>query len=229
MTPTPKAFLQLSGGLLFLTVAACVVLVTGHISVFIRNLDERSSAVVTMSAHTFSQADRLLNNANQFVDDTYYDNYSNVQTTGVLLREMSEVVRETRESLLPEITASLKESRKLVAELRAEVGPTSVAVRKDLDKVANLVGTLEEQIKVSSPKVDETITELVRVLDDVGNLLESEHIAGTLSNVDKTTQHLSNSAESVDIALRPLREKTKLIKLILMRAAGMVKLAINPF
>lgn len=185
--------------------------------------------VDAVSAKLSAQDERLskiLDNVNSFVDETYYDNYANVQTTAVLLRELTETVRVAREELLPESTKLIKEATSLVASIKEDSHDMTVDAQGTLNNIDVLLTNVNEQVSSGSSKAGKTAEALEQALRSLDALLANKDNAAILSNVEKTTRHLGESAESVDIALRPWREKAKMLKAILSKALSMIR--INP-
>jgi len=64
---------------------------------------------------------------------------------------------------------------------------------------------------------------LGRKLSGSEPLIEDPDIQKILASSADTSEHLAESAKSVDIAMRPWRERANLLKTILLKAVGMVK------
>jgi hypothetical protein len=99
-----------------------------------------------------------------------------------------------------------------LACLKAALDPLAAALRG----ITVLEATLNEQIKAGSPKVQATLEALTKAIADTDKLIASDDIRQTLS-------HVEHSAESIDIALMPLRKKLSLLKSVVEKALGMVK------
>jgi hypothetical protein len=64
---------------------------------------------------------------------------------------------------------------------------------------------------------------LAQAVKDFDALLADPHVQEILANTAKTSDHIAESAKSVDIALRPWRQKANQLKMILGKLAGMLK------
>jgi ABC-type transporter Mla subunit MlaD len=174
------------------------------------------------------QVGQVLNNVNQFVDDTYLDNYANVQSTTEILHTIAEILRTTQLEIMPQVKDLLAESKLLVGSMQKDldrVTDDSSGVLQELQKTlanaSTLIQTLEEEVKQNSSKAQDTAVQLARVLEDLDKLLADKNIAQTIENVQESTK-------SVDIMLRPLRAKAALLKTVLSKVFGMFKINV-PF
>jgi hypothetical protein len=113
-----------------------------------------------------------------------------------------------------------------LAQLTASADGALAPLADALKKIGALTDTLNDQIKTGSPKATQTFDSLNRAIADFSKLLEDPNIQAILASSAKTSDHLANSAESLDIAMRPWRERAHLLKTILEKAAGMIKLVI---
>jgi hypothetical protein len=167
-------------------------------------------------------------------DAFMYDVYANTETTTVLLHEAQQVVHEVRTKTLPEVDGLLTESTALLHSMQTDLHgllgeevPTSVrALNGDLEALAALVQTLDTQVKAGSPEAFKTIAKINKGLDDADALLSDPDVKATLANVNKATGHTASALETVDIVMKPWRERVGMLKLILGKAFGMLKLTI---
>jgi hypothetical protein len=97
-----------------------------------------------------------------------------------------------------------------------------------LENTSSLIQTLQEQVKAGSPEAIKTIQAATKSLDDLDKILANPSIKTTLDSTAKTSVSIAGSAESVDIALRPLREKARLLKVVLLKTLEVLKITV-PF
>ena len=68
-----------------------------------------------------------------------------------------------------------------------------------------------------------TFHQLDLAIGNVNTLLEDPNIQKILASSADTSDHLAESAKSVDIAMRPWRQKASQLRMILEKAMGMIK------
>lgn len=131
---------------------------------------------------------------------------------------------------LPELTALLRSSRNLLDQtstdlhvLMGQTGDVLKPLEKSLNSVASLTDQLNKELKEGSPKVGQTLTDLDLAVKHLDELISDPNIKKMLDETAQTTHNLNETTKSVDIALRPLREKAKFVVTILKTALGMFK------
>ena len=95
-------------------------------------------------------------------------------------------------------------------------------LKSALENVAGLSADLEKQMAAGGD-VAGTFHQLDLAVGNVNTLIEDPNIQKILANSADTSQHLAESAKSVDLAMRPWRERAHFLKTILLKAIGMVK------
>lgn len=193
-------------------------------------LDQRDAQVKAL----LDKADRFMLHTTTLTEDTYYDQKASIETTPTVLREIYEVARTIRQDTIPEVTKLLAESKSLVQTLQSDLhvlsGESTELVVNGTDalgKLETLLETLDVQVKAGAPQAQETMKQVDKVLADLDLLLTNQNIQGSLKNVDATTYHLSESAKSVDMALRKLRERAGIVKFILGRVFGILSVPLH--
>lgn len=176
----------------------------------------------------------LLKHADDMVEENYWDTKSNVATTAVILRDVAEITTSIRRELLPEIKETVKDFRSLVKEVENDVQLLSSSGNETIKATTGLVrqldsltAELESQVEKGSPKVFETISSIDKVIVDIDKHLNNPDLYAITHNVKDITGNTAGITKTVDITTRPLREKVKLIKLVLLRIMGMIR--IQPF
>jgi hypothetical protein len=153
-------------------------------------------------------------------------------TAGVL----AEVQNSTHEAGLllsdtrKQLDALMGDAQTLTQSLTTDVNDLTARAGRALDPLADalkgittLEATLDEQIEAGSPKVQLTLDALTKAIADTDKLIASDEIRQTLVHTAMTADHIEHSAESIDIALMPLRKKLTLLKAIAEKALGLVK------
>ena len=100
------------------------------------------------------------------------------------------------------------------------------ALESVLRHVDALTVDLQQQVRDQAPTVKAAAGALQRSLDDLDHVLADPNISATLANVGAASGHLDESAKSVDIALRPWREKAHLLKTIVSKAIGLIHVTV---
>lgn len=180
------------------------------------------------------QIKSILKNANDLVEENYWDTKANVETTAVILRDVSEITRTLRQELLPELVETVKGFRLLVKEIDNDVQVLSASGNETIKATTDLVrqldsltAELEVQVKQGSPKILQTVESIDKVLVDIDKHINNPDLYAITNNVKDITGNTAEITKTVDITTRPLREKVKLIKIVLLRIMGMIR--ITPF
>lgn len=196
---------------------------------------------------TLEDAKKTSETTRQFAEQNYWEAVAQVETTTALLKATYDAVVDTNANLnggknvhglvqpgvLPTLQSAVTESQMMIKALTMAVQ----AFQSDADELlgkgsptyasagalAALLATLDEQVKEGGPRLSKTLDELEKLVKDLDKLAADPNIALTLGHVEKTSGHIQNSAESVDLALRPLREKAAMLKIVLMKAIGLFR------
>ncbi len=180
------------------------------------------------------QIKKILQHTDDIMEDNYWTTKANIETTAVILRDVSEIARQFKSDVMPEMAVTLKEFRLLTESLKEDFSDLSasgsealIASASLIRKLEGLTEELEVQINTGSPKVFSTIENIDKILVDIDKHINNPDLYAITNNVKDITGSTAEIAKTTDIATRPLREKAKLIKIILLRVAGMIR--IQPF
>jgi len=180
------------------------------------------------------QIKSILKNTNDLMEENYWDAKANVETTAVILRDVSEITRTLRQEFLPELTETVKGFRLLAKEIGHDVqvlsssGNETIKATTDLVRqLDSLTAELEVQVKQGSPKIFQTVESIDKVIVDIDRHINNPDLYAITNNVKDITGNTAEITKTVDITTRPLREKVKLIKMVLLRIMGMIR--ITPF
>ena len=141
--------------------------------------------------------------------------------------------RDTRgvehEGVIPAATGLLSSLKDTSNHFRTDLDKLSDSadgalkpLKSALENVAGLSADLEKQMAAGGD-VAGTFHQLDLAVGNVNTLIEDPNIQKILANSADTSQHLAESAKSVDLAMRPWRERAHFLKTILLKAIGMVK------
>lgn len=174
----------------------------------------------------------------------FWDLYSMLESSTAASRTTEETLEDLRAALIggqdsrgvehegaiPAATELLNSLKTTSDGFRQDLGAlTGVAtdalqpLQATLDSVARFSDDLEQEMRTGGD-VAGALAKLNQAVGDVNTLLENDDIQKILASSAETSQHLAASAESVDIALRPWRKKANQLKMLLQKAAGMIKL-----
>lgn len=134
------------------------------------------------------------------------------------------------EGVFPVATGLLNSTKNLMEDARKDLNTLTDSANKALiplkgtmENIEKLSADLERQMKEGG-NLDKTFQELAKSVEDFNKLLENEDIQKILASSARTSEHLAESAKSVDIALQPWRKKANQLKMILGKLAGMLKI-----
>lgn len=156
-------------------------------------------------------------------------------------QEVAGMVREARPHVIAavrnarqataELAAAMKEISGIAGELRDGLKPVLASTDKNLqqldanlESIQQLTDGLDMQIRAGGPVTVDDLRKLGAAIDSINALVSNPNVAKTLANTERATNGLAGAAESVDLALRPWRKRAGLLKTILSRALGVVKL-----
>jgi cell division septum initiation protein DivIVA len=156
-------------------------------------------------------------------------------------QEVAGTVREVRphvvatvrntEQATAELAAAMHQLSGIAGELRDQLSPILASTNADLqqldanlESIQRLTDGLDAQIRAGGPVASEDLQKLGVAIDSINTLVADPHLAKTLANTERATNGMAGAAESIDFALRPWRARAGLLKTILSRAFGIVKL-----
>lgn len=139
-----------------------------------------------------------------------------------------------------ELQATLGDLHKAVADLSTDshalLASSDSAVRGlssnaalVLDRLATLEVTLDKQINDGAPEAKRTLEAMTKLLEDPAITKLLEHADGIAVNAERGTTALANTAETIDIATRDLRQKAGRVKWVIERVLSMVKVTVPIF
>ncbi len=192
---------------------------------------ERDAQLKSVLTH----ADQIFLDLEKLIRTNSMDLGVMVETMTVAARDSEELVSDLRTALLGgkdtrgkshrgvtvELTLLLTDMRGLVNSLQKDINDLSIStntalvpLQDTLKSLNSLTITLEKQVNAGSPEVMSTIQSLNKSVDDLDALLADKNIVKTIANAEKATLHTAQSMESVDMALRPWRQKAGLLKTV---------------
>jgi len=229
-----NTFIQVARILMLLSIAVFFSFLTIQLNSAPAFISAKIDPIVERVKQRDDQVKVLLKHADDMVEENYWDTKSNVATTAVILRDVAEITTSIRRELLPEIKETVKDFRSLVKEVENDVQLLSSSGNETIKATTGLVRQLdsltaeiESQVEKGSPKVFETISSIDKVIVDIDKHLNNPDLYAITHNVKDITGNTAEITKTVDITTRPLREKVKLIKLVLLRIMGMIR--IQPF
>jgi ABC-type transporter Mla subunit MlaD len=158
-----------------------------------------------------------------FLKDVRRDTHSVLSELQTSIHETGLLVSDTRQRLntaLEDADLAAKSGNQLLLTANSTLLP----LKNSLDNIDRLTKLAADQLAAGSPKVQQTMTDLDRAVDDFAKLLEDKNIQATIANIAGTSGHLDGAAESIDDALRPWRKRAGLLKTIVSKAFNMLKL-----
>lgn len=206
-----------------------------------QRLDRLEEGLTATNSHVngvLTASEKLIANVNASAEDNYWEMKAQANTMTVILKDTSDLIRDFRAHLFggrdtqgTDITGLVTEARGLLADGRAltrslqydlhEVMTTANQDLKTLDtalaNIAQLIATLDRQVEDGSPLAQQTVISLNKAIEDFDKLLTNEDIMATL-------EHVHGSMESVDIMMRPWRERASALKTIIQKAIGLFKI-----
>lgn len=225
---------QVTRIIMFLSIAVFFTCSTVQIARLPAELSKRIDPVIDRVHQRDDQIKTILKDVSDTMEDNYWDTKANVETTTVILRDVSEITKALRSDLLPDLIDAVKGLRSLTKEIENDARILSASGNETIKATTGLVyqlnsltAQLEVEIKQGSPKALQTIETIDKLLVDIDKHINNPDLYAITNNVKDITGNTAEITKTVDIATRPLREKTKLVKLILLRLIGMIR--IQPF
>jgi hypothetical protein len=160
-----------------------------------------------------------------FITDFRRDTHSVLAEAQFAIHAIGRLAEETRgqlKALLSDADLAVKSGNQVLLTANETLKP----LKTSLDNIDRLTKIAADQLQAGSPLVQQTLQDLKRAIDDFAALLENKNIQATLANVASTSGHLDSSAESIDKALLPWRQKAHLLKTIVSKAWELMEHAI---
>jgi hypothetical protein len=123
---------------------------------------------------------------------------------------------ETARNDLDRVAASLEKTAGAATE-------TLKPLRGALENIEKLSADLEVEMAAGG-SVKHTVDGLARSVDDFDKLISNPDIARLLAGSAKTSEGLAGAAESIDVALRPWRKKAALLKTVIGKIIGIIRI-----
>jgi intracellular sulfur oxidation DsrE/DsrF family protein len=228
-----QIFKDVCVGLFFITAAGFVGVTAYEARRLSAYAEMETRTMVGLVKERDEQLKGILKSVGELVNETHYDNRASAETVTVILRDVAELVRETRQ-VLPEVVVTIREAKVLMASINEDAAALSGAGVQSMQSVQTMLAAaetavegLDVEVKAGGKVTRKAVEDLDKALLSLDLVLADPNITATLGHVRQSSENLAESTKSVDIALRPLREKAKLLKIILLRALGMIR--INPF
>jgi hypothetical protein len=162
--------------------------------------------------------------------------YQTSRSVEATARESLDLVREIRtdtHDLLTEARGSLHEATELERALRQDLDritgtadATVAAAQAPLQQLDHLLTTADAQLAANGQVTQKTLQDIAGAARDLDVLFADPDVSTTLAHVAGTSEHLEESAKSIDIAMRPWREKASLLKTVISKALDLLKFTI---
>jgi hypothetical protein len=162
--------------------------------------------------------------------------YRTSRSVEATARESLDLVRGLRtdtHDLLTEARGSLHEATELERALRGDLDritgtadATIAAVQAPLKRLDALLATADAQLAANGQVTQKTLQDIAGAARDLDVLFADPDVATTLAHVAGTSEHLEESAKSIDIAMRPWREKASMLKTVISKALDLLKFTI---
>ena len=103
---------------------------------------------------------------------------------------------------------------------------TVAAARAPLQQLDHLLATADAQLAANGQVTQKTLQDIAGAARDLDVLFADPDVSTTLAHVAGTSEHLEESAKSIDIAMRPWREKASMLKTVISKALDLLKFTI---
>ena len=174
----------------------------------------------------------------------YWDAAASLESSAQASRDTEELIADLRvalvggrdsrgavhEGVFPLAELLLGDARTLIQGMKADAdaltkdaGAPLDSMKAALDNVGRLAADLDKAVRDGDPKAGQIANDLHTALGHLDALIADPNIKTTLAHTAGASGHLEEAAASVDLALRPLREKAHLLKVVLERALGLIK------
>jgi hypothetical protein len=147
------------------------------------------------------------------------------QQSGVLpgMTELLSEMRSTTETMGVDLRSLIKASEKDLTQVTTDSEDVLIPMAATMRNIQDATFELDQSVK-DGGDVKVAMKKLEKTVDDFDQLLDNENIQKILASSADTSQHLAESAKSLDIAMAPWRKKANQLKEILLKVLGMVKL-----
>ena len=162
--------------------------------------------------------------------------YQTSRSVEATARESLDLVRGLRtdtHDLLTEARGSLHEATELERALRQDLDrisgtadATVAAAQAPLQQLDHFLATADAQLAANGQVTQKTLQDIAGAARDLDVLFADPDVATTLAHVAGTSEHLEESAKSIDIAMRPWREKASMLKTVISKALDLLKFTI---
>jgi hypothetical protein len=159
--------------------------------------------------------------------------YQTSRSVEATARESLDLVRGLRtdtHDLLIEARGSLREATELERALRQDLDritgtadATVAAAQAPLQQLDHLLATADAQLAANGQVTQKTLQDIAGATRDLDVLFADPNVSATLAHVAGTSDHLEESAKSIDIAMRPWREKASMLKTVISKALELLK------
>lgn len=185
---------------------------------------------------TLQSTNALIKDVKASLDDNYYDEKATLQTVAVAAKDTDDFIRDLHRQtngVLLEAHGLLSDARTLTTGLRADIDrltdsadTDAKALDADLERIGKLTDDLDTEVRSGAATAKQTAADLQAALGDLDKLIADPNLKAILASSAKTSDHLADASESVDIALRPWRKKASQLKVIVERALSLIKIVI---
>jgi hypothetical protein len=210
------------------TLADALQPTVAHAGAIAARLDVASAQLLECRANPACLQSQLLATTGALRDSAKQARLTSLETLATV-REVHAVVVDARpqvDETLRALASAAREGALMAADARVDLARLTAGASGDLERldaalaaVTNLAAELQRQIAAGGPEIAAVAGRLDAALGHLDELLADP-------NIGKTIAHAEGSAESVDIALRPLREKAHLVKVVFEKLIGLIKLTI---
>jgi hypothetical protein len=167
---------------------------------------------------TLTEVTKTTKDVSQFISDTYMDNYANVQTATVILRDVAEMTHTINMDILPKVSKSLD----LIAGIKEDVDLLTKTTNVDLtklgsavDNAATLLASVDEAVKARSSDTEQLMKAATQAVDNVNTLLSDPHLKSAIAHAD-------GISESTDKIFKKLSAKAGVLSTTLKVMLGLV-------
>lgn len=164
---------------------------------------------------TMQSTNALIKDAQASLDDNYFDAKATMETVATTAKDTDDFIRDLVTGM-----------RSDVDRLTDSADTDARALDADLQRIGKLTEDLDGKLRSGAATAKQTATDLQAALGDLDKLIADPNLKSILTTSAKTSEHLAESAESVDIALRPWRKKASQLKMIVEKALGLIKIVI---
>jgi hypothetical protein len=139
-------------------------------------------------------------------------------------------IRTDTHDLMAEARGTLHEATELERSLKTDLDritgaadATVAATQAPLQQLDHLLATADAQLAANGQVTQTTLQDIAAAARDLDVLFADPNVSATLAHVAGTSEHLEESAKSIDIAMRPWREKASMLKTVISKALDLLK------